>query len=48
MHGIHQYKPFFDAAGLQAKLTALGAVLEPLLESGKAHVRGADTLIVSD
>ncbi|QOT17681.1 GNAT family N-acetyltransferase [Paenarthrobacter sp. YJN-5] len=29
-------------------MTALGAVLEPLLESGKAHVRGADTLIVSD
>ena len=29
-------------------MTALGAVLEPLLESGTAHVRGADTLIVSD
>lgn len=29
-------------------MTALGTVLEPLLESGKAHVRGADTLIVSD
>ncbi|MCT9871074.1 GNAT family N-acetyltransferase [Paenarthrobacter aurescens] len=29
-------------------MTALRKVLEPLLESGKAHVRGADTLIVSD
>ncbi|MDR6637706.1 GNAT family N-acetyltransferase [Paenarthrobacter nitroguajacolicus] len=29
-------------------MTALRAVLGPLLESGKAHVRGADTLIVSD
>ncbi|MBT2587422.1 GNAT family N-acetyltransferase [Arthrobacter sp. ISL-95] len=29
-------------------MTALRTVLDPLLESGKAHVRGADTLIVSD
>lgn len=29
-------------------MTALRSVLAPLLESGKAHVRGADTLIVSD
>ncbi|MDR6985701.1 GNAT superfamily N-acetyltransferase [Paenarthrobacter nitroguajacolicus] len=29
-------------------MTALGTVLGPLLEAGKAHVRGADTLIVSD
>ncbi|MFP3578500.1 GNAT family N-acetyltransferase [Arthrobacter sp. fls2-241-R2A-200] len=29
-------------------MTALRTVLEPLLESGRARVRGADTLIVSD
>jgi hypothetical protein len=29
-------------------MTALRTVLDPLLMSGKAHVRGADTLIVSD
>lgn len=29
-------------------MTALRAVVEPLLESGKARVQGADTLIVSD
>lgn len=29
-------------------MAALRSVLAPLLESGKAHVRGADTLIVSD
>ncbi|BCW58145.1 GNAT family N-acetyltransferase [Arthrobacter sp. StoSoilB20] len=29
-------------------MTALRTVLEPLLDSGKAHVRGADTVIVSD
>lgn len=29
-------------------MTALRAVVEPLLESGKAHVQGAETLVVSD
>ncbi|GAA2859909.1 GNAT family N-acetyltransferase [Paenarthrobacter ilicis] len=29
-------------------MVALSAVLEPLLETGKAHTRGADTVIVSD
>ncbi|WP_211877990.1 GNAT family N-acetyltransferase [Pseudarthrobacter albicanus] len=29
-------------------MTALRAVVEPLLESGRAHVQGAETLVVSD
>ncbi|HET6240364.1 MAG TPA: GNAT family N-acetyltransferase, partial [Arthrobacter sp.] len=29
-------------------MAALRAVVEPLLESGKARVRGAETLVVSD
>ncbi len=29
-------------------MTALRAVVEPLLESGKAHLQGAETLVVSD
>ncbi|MFJ4227827.1 GNAT family N-acetyltransferase [Paenarthrobacter nicotinovorans] len=33
---------------VDGSMTALRTVLEPLLESGKAHVRGADTVIVSD
>ena len=33
---------------LDDSMTALRAVVEPLLESGKARVQGAETLIVSD
>ena len=33
---------------LDDSMTALRAVVEPLLDSGKAHVQGAETLVVSD
>jgi GNAT superfamily N-acetyltransferase len=33
---------------LDDSMTALRAAVEPLLESGKAHQQGADTLVVSD
>ena len=33
---------------LDDSMTALRAVVEPLLESGKAHVQGSETLVVSD
>jgi GNAT superfamily N-acetyltransferase len=33
---------------LDDAMTALGAVVEPLLDSGKAHVQGSETLVVSD
>ena len=33
---------------LDDSMTALRAVIEPLLASGKAHVQGAETLVVSD
>ena len=33
---------------LDDAMTALRAVVEPLLESGKAHVQGSETLVVSD
>ncbi|WP_320537891.1 GNAT family N-acetyltransferase [Pseudarthrobacter sp. IC2-21] len=33
---------------LDDSMTALRAAVEPLLETGKAHQRGADTLVVSD
>jgi GNAT superfamily N-acetyltransferase len=33
---------------LDDSMEALRAVVEPLLESGKAHVQGAETLVVSD
>jgi hypothetical protein len=29
-------------------MTALRAAVEPLLENGKAHQQGTDTLVVSD
>jgi hypothetical protein len=33
---------------LDDAMTALRAVVEPLLESGKAHVQGSETLVVAD
>ena len=33
---------------LDDAMTALRTVVEPLLESGKAHVQGSETLVVSD
>jgi hypothetical protein len=33
---------------LDDSMTALRAAVEPLLENGKAHQQGTDTLVVSD
>jgi hypothetical protein len=33
---------------LDDAMTALRTVVEPLLKSGKAHVQGSETLVVSD
>jgi hypothetical protein len=33
---------------LDDAMTALRAVVEPLLDSGKARVQGSETLVVSD